>query len=391
MAAKKQAVLAQALLLARQPAGGGAPAILPAVPPPALPIPVVLPAGVGVPVQQGQITLVPGKATVPADTSTSVRVRLGDPKRYPYKVGDKEIGLVLEVSPEPRLRWQQVMSVTIEKAVDDGNQRLLQVMPEVPMGPVGGPAGVIIFPAGGGAVMPGWAGGMPFFSGNSNGLHQPVPIRFKKGDKESKKLKELKGTIAAQVLTEPEQFITATDVMKSAGKTFKGKTDGEIKINTATKNADGTLTITFDFTPPTGIMPETTTGPGATDVPVAPGVLRPRPGIRAVPPAGGAGARPAIAPAPAGGIVIGIGVAGMPMTTRYVPYGLTLVDDKGKMLPASISVNYRRPVRGGAINREFVATYRPAAGAAEPAKLVFTGRRAVALSIPFTLENVDLK
>lgn len=79
---------------------------------------------------------------------------------------------------------------------------------------------------------------------------------------------------------------------------------------------------------------------------------------------------------------------------RYAPYGLTLVDDKGKVLPAIITPNYRKGgFRGGAGQKmEFVATYRPEKGApAEPARLVFTGRRQVAVTIPFKLENVDLK
>jgi len=257
-AAAQARVAARALVLARQPAGAPAPAILPLVPPIG---PGGVPGGTWVPVQPGQITLVPGKATVSADTSSAVRVRLADSKRYPFKAADKEISVVLEVSPEPRLRWQQLMSVTVEKAVDDGNQKLVQILPETPMGGVG-PAGVMIFP-GGGVVMPGFpGGGMAWYPGSSNGLHHHVAVRLKKGDKESKQLKELKGVIAAQVLTDAEQFIVVTDVMKSAGKSFKGKTDGEIKINTTTKNADGSFTITFDFTQPMGIVPETTTQSG---------------------------------------------------------------------------------------------------------------------------------
>ena len=41
---------------------------------------------------------------------------------------------------------------------------------------------------------------------------------------------------------------------------------------------------------------------------------------------------------------------------------------------------------------EFIATYRPAKGGpAEPAKLVFTGRKAVSVNIPFTLKNVPIE
>src|SRR5262249_20568314 len=111
--------------------GGWGPAPQKPVPPPpaALPAagPGAHPAGDWTPVQAGQITLMPGKPeAVPADNSSSIRVRLADRKRHNFNVGAKEIGLVLEISPEPRLRWQQTMSVLIDKAVDDNSQTLRQ-------------------------------------------------------------------------------------------------------------------------------------------------------------------------------------------------------------------------------------------------------------------------
>jgi hypothetical protein len=76
--------------------------------------------------------------------------------------------------------------------------------------------------------------------------------------------------------------------------------------------------------------------------------------------------------------------------------GITLTDDKGKVLPVTIQANWNRVRRlGGAVMvsaAEYIATYQPEKGApAEPTKLVFTGRRQTLVTIPFKLNHIDLK
>jgi len=80
-------------------------------------------------------------------------------------------------------------------------------------------------------------------------------------------------------------------------------------------------------------------------------------------------------------------------TTRYAPFGLTLTDAKGKVLPATISMNWQK-MRGGPIQpgqkMEYIATYKPAAkDAPEPAKMVYTARKSVDVTVPFTPGRTD--
>jgi hypothetical protein len=340
-------------------------------------------------VRPGQITLVPGKtARAPADTTSSVRVRMADRTRHPFPVSAREIGLVLEVAPEPRLLWQGVTAVHIDRAIDDNDQKLKQADGGVAAGPAAG----VIFLAGGGMVMPGrpgaWAGGGGggLVSGpGSAGVYHFTTARLGKGGKESKSLKELAGTIEARVLGGVEQMIVADDLMKAAGKAFKGKRGGEIKVTAVNKQPDGTVQVVFELDQPADVVPDMTApargaGPG---------------------PAAGA-AMPPAAPVPAGGRVrvargAGGAVVWAPVAIgpggQVLGAGLALLDDKGNVLPATISPNWARRgvVPAGAGPGEYVATYRPQMGGPEPAKLVFTGRRQAQVSVPFKLENVELK
>jgi hypothetical protein len=357
--------------------------ILPMVPPPGGGVPPVAGPGPGmmggawIPVQPGQITLVPGKAsTARADTSSSIRVRLADRTRPMGPGTEKEIGLMLEVSAEPKIRFQQVTGVQIDKAIDNNDQKLSQSEVAAPGATgIAGPGGrAVILPA----VPPG-GGGMPMWNlSSSNGLSHYLSVRLKKGDKDSKSLKELSGTISAQVLGEAEQMIVADSLMKSAGKTFKGKSAGEITIKAVTRQPDDSIQITFEFDPPANVFPETQTE-GGPPVNVAPAVPAPA-ALRVV---GGRGRV-------AGGAIIMPGV-------RSVPYGLTLVDDKGKVLPAAIYPNYRvravlaPGIAPGVIKMEYIAVYKPTKEDPEPAKLIFTGRRQITESVPFSLKDIELK
>jgi hypothetical protein len=393
-------------------AGAGQVIIQPALPPgggPAI-MPPELGGGVAGAGQPGQITLVPGKTGLKADGSTSIRVRPADKKNF--RQTDKEIALFLEVTPEPKVRLHNIMSVAIDKALDDNGQKLSLLEAQGGGAVDGGPGGVkIMILPGGGAGAPGWAGGL-WMPPSNNGLSHNTPVRLKAGTKASKSLKELTGTISAQVLGEAEQMLAVDKLMKSAGKTFKGKQGGDIKVLTAKKLADGTVQITFEFELPAGVVPETQIN--------APFLLNPPPlpPVKALPPGGAAGgagkkvgarvgfqveAKPAVAgkalPAqPAQAIAqpaIGIAVmpGGMPFMPQFAYNGLTLRDEKGNVLPASIFPNWRKGGFAPGAKMEYVATTYKHQGKtpAEPAKLVFTARRQIAVSIPFKLQNVELK
>ena len=85
---------------------------------------------------------------------------------------------------------------------------------------------------------------------------------------------------------------------------------------------------------------------------------------------------------------------GGPGIQRFAYNGLTLQDSKGNVMAAAITPNWGKGRRLGGVGQkmEYIATFKPAdKAAAEPARLVFTARHSVAVDVPFTLENIELK
>lgn len=314
--------------------------------------------------QPGQITLLPGKPPrLPADTGSSIRVRAVERKLRPFPVGDGEVGVLLEISPEPRLRWQQTMAVLIDRAIDDADQKLSYVEP--PTDPNQGARGVIILGGGLGGG-PAWvrgAGGLPWLQPSLNGVHHYAGIRLKKGDRASKTLRELSGTLAGTVLTDPEKLLVVEDVLKAAGKSVRRKEGGLIEVKTVEKQADGSLQITFEYEAPPDAVAETS---------------------------GGATGRLTRRVQQANGAVIVINTS-----SGFSPYGLTLEDAKGATIPATVRINFRRNAVGGirvGARMEYIAIVPPQNGTTpEPARLVYTGRRQTSVTVPFKLTNVDLR
>ncbi len=345
-------------------AGGGPAVVVPLNPVIGAPGGMMAP---GMPAPYGPIMLSPGKADSQAvDTSSAVRVRAGDKKHY--RLSDEEIALVLNVSPEPRLNWQSMSSVVIDKAIDDNDQKLTQTTAQA--------AGGVGVPGAGGigvVIMPGAPWGNIRLTGHGHTYN--LTVRLKKGEKEAKSLKELKGTITGQFRGEAESLLVVDEVMKAAGKSVTRKPNGEMKVLTVDKKEDGTIQIHFELEFPANAVAEST-------IPLAGAPAKPRPAPPGVPP-----------PAVGGGIALAPPPVAMP-PQHFAFNGLTLRDAKGNVLDAKIEFHWKRP--GGFVlgNRrmEYIATYKPAdKDAPQPAKLVFTGRRDASINIPFTLKNVELK
>jgi hypothetical protein len=339
-----------------------------------------------------QIVLKDGKAT-PAPTAYvgAVRVRAMDNVQMFGAAEDKQLLVGLKVSPEPKIRWQQLVNVRVDKAIDDQDQKLMQAM--APMGEngpaIGGFPGAGFLPVG---------PGVPFIGGGFGGIHQYVPVRLTKGEKASKSLKELSGTITAQVLAEPEVHITADNIAKAAGNTFKGKEGGSIKVNGYEAN-DDQVTIKLELDAPANVVPPGQGGFGNGGFFPGGGGIQILPAIPAVPlPA------PAAPPAPAmkaafaqqiqvqqiqiggGGVVIGgpggFGGFGSPM-------GLELQDEKGNVIQATGYNSQFNGAPGGAFTQEHVMQFKLQKDQ-KPAKLVFKGSKSVNVEIPFTLKDVKL-
>jgi hypothetical protein len=138
---------------------------------------------------------------------------------------------------------------------------------------------------------------------------------------------------------------------------------------------DGTIQIHFELEFPANSVAEST-------LPLAGARGKRPPAPPGVPPPAAAGGGIAIAPP-------------IMMPPQHFAFnGLTLRDAKGDILNARIEFHWKKVGAFVPGNRrmEYIATYKPAdKDAPQPAKLVFTGRREISVSIPFTLKNVELK
>src|SRR5205807_1816770 len=174
-----------------------------------------------------QIVLMDGKRKPqPTHYAGSVRVRATGPSATP--VGDPFTSTAttpqpfvnLQISTEPMVQLRGVAVSHIAKAVNDNGQSLSRVEPDkLSDFPVGG----AVLPQapnrfGPGVGMNGMQR-MPAMMG-APGL---VTVHFKNGEKTSKTLTELSGTLSLQVMDTPEALITVENVLKSAGTTTKGK------------------------------------------------------------------------------------------------------------------------------------------------------------------------
>jgi hypothetical protein len=338
--------------------------------------------------QQGEITLVDRKSeAVPTDDSSAIRVRLSHPPFAGKQADGREIRLWLEVTPEPRLRWQNSTAVRIDKAVDDRDQKLAQGDSTTPPGAVG--------VGGPGVVRPHIRFAVP---------PNLVSVQLGKGDKESKSLKELSGTITANLLTDAKDFIAVEKVLEAAGKTVKGIEGGSIQVTEVTTGDNDQVTIAFELEQPSGVMAESNprivvprpqpVQPPTPPVPAPRGAAPPKPAAPAPPPPAGAG--------PAVQVKVGVGVAGpgiavapggrvaFPLFTG--PFnGIALLDDKDNILPVQFQQQrFRVAAGGGPAMMGFQIVYKPEKGQPVPAKLVFKGRKSVTIDVPFTLKDVPL-
>jgi hypothetical protein len=169
-------------------------------------------------------------------------------------------------------------------------------------------------------------------------MHQRIALRLKKAEKESKTLKELSGALSVRVQTQPRPLITADDVLQAAGKTFRGKDDGSIKVLEVKAGKEET-TLRIELQPPQGASP------------LAPMSAEPGP------------------------------------VGSY--NGLALLDAQGNLVPARYQLHIK-PVPGGIPITQYEIAYRPDKDLGVPARLVWIGRRSVTVEVPFVLQDLPV-
>jgi hypothetical protein len=367
-----------------------------------------------------QLVLMDGKAKLPpTHYAGAVRIRAITNPDQPAGGKDAPLNIGLQVSAEPKLQVRSIVSTRIDKAVNDNGQSLstFTAGDEDPNVAVGAPVPP-------GAIIRGRLGSMtmPMMGGPDRTI-----VQLKKGEKPSKSLKELKGTIAMQMLDAPQALITVDKVLKASGTMAKGKDGGYIKIVEATKTEEGQVKVRLEMEIPQDVIAGQTGGmawgdnmpvPGIRILPAAVPPPAPLPPAKekAAPPAEKPKEAPADkpkeapakadkdkvkeqvkqpppppAPAPAAAAPV-VAFRATPLVGG--PFaGLTLVDEKGKNLPlVNAGITGRAAAAaGGPPVMEYELTFQPQKDQGDPAKLVFTGSRMVTIEIPFTLKDVPLK
>lgn len=301
-----------------------------------------------------QILLSDGKPqNLPTCYAGSVRIRALPPGNEVGGLQDGEVPVLLEVTAEPRLQLLNLVSVRIDKAIDDQGQSLLQQVADAQENAL--PGNVVI----NGNV----AARVAFVArpGLGGGAAQKTGVRLKKGEKPSRTLKELSGSITAQVQSAPEPLLTVENVLKAAGQTVKGPKSGFIKVIDATEDADkGQVRLRVQFQAPNNL-------------------------------AQGAG------PVGAGQVVqVQVQVQGaaqvqIQAVPRFIGFGgdFALIDAQGKELPL-IGMTTDGRVAGNNAQIEHVLTFQAKKGQADGSKLVYRASRTINLNVPFTLKDVPL-
>jgi hypothetical protein len=245
--------------------------------------------------------------------------------------------LSVEVTPEPKMGMQNILSVRIEKMLDEQGGEMKLPLPYIRD----------TYECDDEEMM-----GMRAYSGRmaqpQTNLSKQVPIHVREA-RDVKKIKEIHGAVAAEVLTPMQPLVTIDDILSASGKTEFAAGGGSLKIIEAKRDAKGQVTLK--------VVVE-----------------------KHVP--GGAEAM----------------TARMRMWGRvYQPQAdnnkdtvgrmLVLKDDKGVAIPLANSSS--KPGDDFGITMEYDLTFA-ANDKATPSKLVYVGQRMTTIDVPFVLKDVPM-
>ena len=290
----------------------------------------------------GHLNLVGGK---PHDLSTcyvgAVRIRAIPSPRNAW--GRDKAQVILEVTPQPGMAWR-VFEVRIDRAVDEHGHALANAAAPVLNNQVEAATGnnLIIWDE---------AVGKP--------VRGEVPIRLAMGAEPSRMVREIAGSLGAEVETPLEPLVMVDDVLHSAGRTVQG-THGEVlKVIEIKRESPEPARIAVQIVEPARSGLAFAGNMGAM-------VMRNRPGRRA------AFMRGAVTRSVANDVAV------------------TLFDGKGHPLQERNS-SMRASSIGNTVTRELSMSFDQAEGQGKGVKLIYSGKRVVNIEVPFTLSNVPLQ
>lgn len=336
------------------------------------------------------IVVVDGKPTNAAgDFESAIRIRAVNDANLFGNYGpipDGEVGMLLEVKPEPKIQIQQILGVKIDKAVDNHDQVLSATMVS---GIIGGSADLDIqqriqlkqlqIQAQGQVQVQIGGRAAPY---NPNGTYYGnsyVPARLKKGEKDPKSLKEVRGTVTVKMRTGIEELAAVENILKAKGQTVKGKGETTLKIVDVSEAVNGEITLQVELQFSNEVQPQPgQRGPVQQPLPANGGIRIQVAPAQAVPPA-------PIPPPQNAPNANGAAVA----PAVYNALGLDLLDARGQGLQL-IRMTTRNQYVGTQRTASATIVFKPQKDQ-EGAKLVFRGSRAATIDVPFLLKDVVLK
>lgn len=301
----------------------------------------------------GRVLLNDGAApAVAASHAGSVRVRVlppSTPFAWTQIAGEDAVVLPLQVSPEVRLTAVNVISATVERALDDRGQTLTvtDLRPE----PSPDEQEPMMIAGGQWQMRPARVRGTQ------------IALKVRPGDKPARKLVELRGQLIADVVV--ADTVATTDAKAPAGTAVAGQFGVTGKV-TAVEASDAgpKFALEVDVPPNVALM----TGRGVIPTPQVNGAFV----IRAV----------------NGNLLEQMDQAAVPPGTTQFG-GLSLEDANGKKLEV-VGGTWKRTSANG-LGGKYQIAVRFRAGDAEPAKLVLTGLRPGAIQVPFAFKDVPLQ
>lgn len=292
------------------------------------------------------VTLAAGKPSeLPTLYSGALRIQaaLAGSDLISQKKGPGETLFALEVSAEPSIRWERVIGLRVEKAIDDQDQALSQ-LPTTFNKPAPPPVrntgtitinGVTLSPD----------------PPAPEGFQKQAPVRLKLGEKPAKAIKELSGTLIAQVRSPIEPLVTVEEVLQSAEKAFKTR-EGTIKMISVKRQDNGQVLVHFQIETPPRKLDD-----GSTP------------------------------PTPNMTVIINGRQVGQAEEEPLSAANFALLDDKGRPYKVIKASNTGRQT--GA-TQELELTFQAGAEQGEPSRFQYNGRRSAIVEVPFRLKDVPL-
>jgi hypothetical protein len=285
----------------------------------------------------GRLLLVDGRRPpLPTCNTGAVRIRALPVKgAVPDTLKDEGLFLV-EVTPQPKTAWYNVVDLRIEKALDENGQDLacsLDTRSDLSRIAVMG-SGASVWDAQTGQPLP---------------TCRDIPVRLKSGDKPTGVLREVRGVVAALVQTQEQPLITVDNILKSAGRTCLGDEGESLRLMEVDRKPEGDVNLRLEL----------------ADASSANAFWAMRGGVM----------RP------------GRFRRGLVVMDNLPPANLILQDSAGKTLPLR-SREEATAFTGNTLARVIALGFH--AGLSEPSKLIYSGRRTIIIEIPFTLKNVPL-